>query len=108
MIERKQGWILGLAKFYKQEDVKEKLQEAQEEAERGRVTSGSEATMLFPEFDEVIPEWRKIRIERGMVRDYQEEIEECPEYKEVLVTMRYGDQFVFKCTIEEFDKVFFE
>jgi len=108
MIERKQGWILGLAKFYKQEDVKEKLQEAQEEAERGRVTSGSEATMLFPEFHEVIPEWRKIRIERDMIMDYQEEIEECPEYKEVLVNMRYGESFVFKCTIEQFDKVFFD
>lgn len=108
MIEGRQGWILGLAKTFRQEDVEEVLEEAEQKAHVKKVNHGIENPTVTIDLKNLIPEWRKRRIRKDMVQEWEEPIDKLPEYKETVVHMMYEESIVFKCSIEEFDKVFFE
>lgn len=108
MIESKRGFILGLIKCYTREDVEETLEAVEEETNTKRVSKGIEHPTVMARFHERIPVWKKVRIRKDMIDFYQEVVDESPEYKEVDVFMLDDTAHTFKCSIEEFDKVFFE
>lgn len=111
MIEKKQGWILAEAEFITERELIEKIKEKKNEQKGDREIKKllnqeeeDEGFEIYPE--DLTPIYRKVRFKLEDVENFKE----CTtSVKLVEVTFRHSDEFfVLKCTIDQFDKVFFD
>lgn len=128
MIKNKQGWILAEAEFIQEREVFEKVQEKKKEIKKSKKLKSKEELeeerveriihgdsekeedhddiefAIYPE--DLTPVYRKVRFQKEAVEQFSESVDN---ENLTMVTFKFGDEVLFlKCTIEEFDKVFFE
>ena len=112
MVTNKQGWILADAEFVQERELLEKIQEKKAEKKEDRKLNKlldrdeqeDDEFTIFPE--DLTPIYRQVRFAKKDVKSWMQSVDDV---KITAVSMEFDETVYFlKCTIEEFDKVFFE
>ena len=113
MVIQKLGWIFAQAEFIQERELIEKIQEKKAEKKGDKKVNrligkddedDDEGFTIFPE--DLTPTYRKVRFLKEDVKNWMQSVDD---ENLTAVTLKFEDTMYFlKCSIEEFDKVFFE